>query len=147
MRTTRADTHPPCRCVNDRNNNYRFSYALPRSPYCSRAMITDCFHGVKISKSYDYQAFLQPPVSRLPPPRVNCNRGYARAADPCGSFQIRDTPLTRDVDRVMDFHVAVTGMKIACMARLELFFYMVMRTAPLDNCCSLFKSSSRALFL
>lgn len=86
---------------------------------------------------------------RFPPPspRVNCNRGYARAADPCGSFQIRDTPLTRDVDRVMDFHVAVTGMKIACMARLELFFYMVMRTAPLDNCCSLFKSSSRALFL
>lgn len=84
-------------------------------------MITDWFHGVKISKSYDYQAFLQP-VS----PRVNCNREYARATDPCGSFQIRDTPLTRDWNRVMDFHVAVTGMKIAYMARLELFFYMIM---------------------
>lgn len=55
----------------------------PSLPYCSsRAMITDWFHGVKISKSYDYQGFL---ATHFSPARVNCNREYARATDPCGS--------------------------------------------------------------
>lgn len=133
------NTHSPCRCVNDRNNNYRFSYAPP-SPILF--IPSDDYWLVPRGENIEILRLPGFLATHFSPARVNCNREYARATDPCGSLhrRIRDT---RDWNRVMNFHVAVTGMKIPGIVLL----HFVLQWEPrLIIVVSLFKSFSCPLF-